>query len=139
MSFYLQLYVALVQTIRELVFNKAPIDLDNMKKILLWTTSFAALGVSSAHAADLPSTKSAPLVASAPLWTSFYAGLKAAYGFGVANNAQNYGWANLSAYNSVITAAITCSNSYMGLDIAQGASSAAGRLDIIFNIAKILS
>ncbi len=136
MSFYLQLYVALVQTIRELVFNKAPIDLDNMKKILLWTTSLAALGVSSAYAADLPSTKSAPLVASAPLWTGFYAGLNAGYGFGVANNAQNYGWANPSAYNSVITAAIAGSNSYMGRDIAQGGFIGGGQAGYNFQYGK---
>lgn len=69
-----------------------------MKKILLSTISLAALGVSSAYAADLPLTKSAPVAASAPLWTGFYAGLNAGYGFGVANNAQNYGWARLCTH-----------------------------------------
>lgn len=59
-----------------------------MKKLLI--TTVAALSASSALAADLPSRK-APVVppASAPLWTGFYAGLNAGYGWGTNNNAGN--------------------------------------------------
>ena len=42
-----------------------------MKKLLLSTISFAALGVTSAYAADLPSTKSASTAVSVPVWTVF--------------------------------------------------------------------
>ncbi|NDB69256.1 MAG: hypothetical protein EB015_14845, partial [Methylocystaceae bacterium] len=76
------------------------------------------------------------MAASAPLWTGFYAGLNAGYGFGVANNAQHYGWANPSAYSSVITAAIAGSNSYMGRDIAQGGFIGGGQTGYNFQYGK---
>ena len=72
-------------------------------------------------AADLPSRKEA-LVGEVftPLWHGFYAGLNAGYGFGTANNAQNYGWANPNYFNnSVYQVAFATSNSYMGRNIDQ--------------------
>jgi len=91
----------------------------DMKKILFSSVALVAIA-GSAIAADLPSSKSAP-VAPAPMWTGFYAGLNAGYGFGTANNAQNYGWANPNAFfNNVSSAAFAGANSYMGRDIAQG-------------------
>ena len=99
-----------------------------MKKILLSAASLAILS-GSALAADLPSRKEAvvaPVVA--PLWQGFYAGLNAGYGFGTANNAQHYGWANgnpgtfnTSGVNgSVQQAAFAGANSYLGRNIDQG-------------------
>jgi outer membrane immunogenic protein len=82
--------------------------------------SMPATLASSALTADLPSIKSAP-AAPAPLWTGFYAGLNAGYGFGTANNAQNYGWSNPSFFSSSAEqAAFAASYSYMGRNIAQG-------------------
>jgi outer membrane immunogenic protein len=91
-----------------------------MKKLFLSATAIATVMSASAIAADLPSIKSAP-VSPTPLWTGFYAGLNAGYGFGTANNAQNYGWANPNAfYNNVSAAAFAGANSYMGRNITQG-------------------
>jgi outer membrane immunogenic protein len=47
-----------------------------MKKLLLSSVALAAMA-GSAIAADLPSQKAPPVVAPAPLWTGFYAGLNA--------------------------------------------------------------
>lgn len=57
-----------------------------MKKLFLSATAIATVMSASAFAADLPSIKSAP-VAPVPLWTGFYAGMNAGYGFGTNNNA----------------------------------------------------
>ena len=60
-----------------------------MKSTLKITTAALVLSTGSAFAADLPSIKApppAPVVA--PLWTGFYAGLNAGYGF-AGNNTAN--------------------------------------------------
>ena len=100
-----------------------------MKKALLSAVSLAILS-GSALAADLPSRKEAvvaPVVA--PLWQGFYAGLNAGYGFGTANNAAQFGWANpayfnYSAYDAAQAgtqaAAFAGANSFMGQGITQG-------------------
>jgi outer membrane immunogenic protein len=92
-----------------------------MKKLFLSATAIATVMSVSAFAADLPSIKSAPATAPVPLWTGFYAGLNAGYGFGTANNAQNYGWSNRFPNGLLSTqAAFAASYSYMGRNIAQG-------------------
>jgi outer membrane immunogenic protein len=100
-----------------------------MKKALLSAVSLAILS-GSALAADLPSRKEAvvaPVVA--PLWQGFYAGLNAGYGFGTANNAQNYGWANPNYFNNnVDSAAFAGVNSYMGRNIYQGGFIGGGQI-----------
>lgn len=53
-----------------------------MKKFFLSATAIATVMSASAFAADLPSIKSAP-AAPPPLWTGFYAGLNAGYGWGL--------------------------------------------------------
>jgi outer membrane immunogenic protein len=91
-----------------------------MKKILLSAVSLAVLS-GSAFAADLPSRKEAvvaPVVA--PLWQGFYAGLNAGYGFGTANNAQQYGWGNPNYLGNLDSVAFAGVNSYMGRGIYQG-------------------
>lgn len=62
-----------------------------MKKLIISSTLFMASV--SASAADLPSIKAAPVSTPLPLWTRFYAGLNAGYGFGTNNaiNSVNYG------------------------------------------------
>ena len=87
----------------------------------VWLAVFST----SAIAADLPAVKSAPIIEPAPIWTGFYAGLNAGYGFGTANNAQNYGWANPnnllgSGIGKLGPVAFALANSYMGRDITQG-------------------
>lgn len=68
-------------------------DLDTkgkvMKKYLSTLVSVSVLVATSAIAADLP-TRKEPIAAlpPAPLWTGFYAGLNAGYGFGT--NSQSY-------------------------------------------------
>lgn len=52
-----------------------------MKKLILSSAALVAL-VGSAIAADLPSQKASPAVASAPLWNGFYVGLNAGGTFG---------------------------------------------------------
>jgi outer membrane immunogenic protein len=60
-----------------------------MRRLLLSTVAFAALG-GSALAADLPSTKEAPVYAApAPAWTGFYVGAFGGYGWG-----GNQSWSN---------------------------------------------
>lgn len=59
-----------------------------MKKYLL---SLSLLAASSASAADLPAIKSAP-VAQVPMWTGFYAGLNAGYGWGTNANTYSSAW-----------------------------------------------
>lgn len=61
-----------------------------MKK-LLTLASVAALAAGSALAADLPSRKAPPMLPPPPpppMWTGFYAGLNAGYGFGTNSNVQ---------------------------------------------------
>jgi outer membrane immunogenic protein len=48
-----------------------------MNKLLLSAASLVVMSSVTAFAADLPSIKSAPVVAPAPMWTGFYAGLNA--------------------------------------------------------------
>ena len=63
-----------------------------MKKLFLSATAIATVMSASAFAADLPSVKSAPVVAPAPIWTGFYAGLNTGYGFGTNDNAYASTW-----------------------------------------------
>lgn len=62
-----------------------------MKKIFLSATAIATVISASAFAADLPSIKSAPVTAPAPMWTGFYAGLNIGYGFGTSNSITTSG------------------------------------------------
>ena len=89
------------------------------------SAAWLAVFSTSAIAADLPAVKSAPIIEPAPMWAGFYAGLNAGYGFGTANNAQNYGWANPnnllgSGIGKLGPVAFALANSYMGRDITQG-------------------
>jgi outer membrane immunogenic protein len=63
-----------------------------MKRIFL-STALLALSVSAALAADLPYRKEPPVLPPPPprlpLWTGFYAGLNAGYGFGTNSNTQS--------------------------------------------------
>ncbi len=67
----------------------------------------------SASAADLPSIKAAPVSSPPPLWTGFYAGLNAGYGFGTNNaiNSVNYGaqksYLNIFASPSAVASAFS--------------------------------
>jgi outer membrane immunogenic protein len=61
-----------------------------MKTLLLASTLLASIAAGSAFAADLPSRK-APMLPPPPpppMWTGFYAGLNAGYGFGTNSNVQ---------------------------------------------------
>lgn len=80
------------------------------------------------YSSALPNIKGQPTVSPAPLWTGFYAGLNAGYGFGTANNAQQYGWAD-PAYQQQFTGyqdsgaatfALAASYSVLGRNITQG-------------------
>lgn len=62
-----------------------------MKKQFSYTVAILALVTGSALAADLPSIKSAPVTAPAPMWTGFYAGLNIGYGFGTSNSITTSG------------------------------------------------
>ena len=59
-----------------------------MKKLILSSVALVAMA-GTAIAADLPSIKSAPVVAPAPMWTGFYAGLNAGGTWG-AGGSVNY-------------------------------------------------
>jgi outer membrane immunogenic protein len=65
-----------------------------MKKLLL-SVAVLAISAGAALAADLPSRKGPPMLPPPPppppLWTGFYAGLNAGYGFGTSNNNQSIG------------------------------------------------
>jgi len=74
-----------------------------MKKFIFSIMQLAVLNFSSAIAADLPVINSALMTAPTPIWTGFYAGLNSGYGFGVYNNAQNYGWANSAYFGDLAT------------------------------------
>jgi outer membrane immunogenic protein len=69
-----------------------------MKKLLL-SAAVLALTAGAALAADLPSRKGPPKLPPPPppppLWTGFYAGLNAGYGFGTNDNSQSIGVATL--------------------------------------------
>ena len=60
-------------------------------KSLKAATALLLLTSASAVAADLPSIKSAPVAASVPIWTGFYAGLNIGYGFGTSNSITTSG------------------------------------------------
>jgi outer membrane immunogenic protein len=66
-----------------------------MKKFAL-SVAALALSASGAFAADLPSRKAEPYLPPPPppppMWTGFYAGLNAGYGFGTNSNVQNGVW-----------------------------------------------
>jgi outer membrane immunogenic protein len=93
-------------------------------KSLNASASLLLLGSVSALGADLPSIKSEPVGAPAPMWTGFYAGLNAGYGFGTSDNAMNYGWANPNlndfyrSNDAAVASAVAAS--YPGRNIAQG-------------------
>ena len=82
-----------------------------MKKLIISSTLFMASF--SASAADLPSIKAAPVSTPLPLWTGFYAGLNAGYGFGTNNaiNSVNYGaqksFLNILASPSAVASAFS--------------------------------
>jgi outer membrane immunogenic protein len=65
-----------------------------MKKLLL-SAAVLAISAGAALAADLPSRKGPPVLPPPPppppLWTGFYAGLNAGYGFGTNSNTQSIG------------------------------------------------
>jgi outer membrane immunogenic protein len=69
--------------------RNAPED-DVMKKITL-SVAALALSASGALAADLPTRKGPPVLPPPPppMWTGFYAGLNAGYGFGTNSNVQS--------------------------------------------------
>jgi outer membrane immunogenic protein len=72
---------------------------DAMKKIAL-SVAALALAAGSAFAADLPSRKGPPPMMAPPpppppMWTGFYAGLNAGYGFGTNDNTQSVSVASL--------------------------------------------
>jgi outer membrane immunogenic protein len=60
--------------------------------LLLWSSV-------SALAADLPSIKSAPVAAPAPMWTGFYAGLNIGYGFGTSNGSYTSAYPLLDTWD----------------------------------------
>lgn len=61
----------------------------DMKTLLLSAASLALM-TSAANAADLPSRKDEPLLP--PMWTGFYVGLNAGYGFGTNSNTTSSAW-----------------------------------------------
>ncbi|MGJ0509816.1 MAG: outer membrane protein [Methylocystis sp.] len=67
-----------------------------MKKLLI-SVATLALAAGTALAADLPTRKAPPMLPPPPppppMWTGFYAGLNAGYGFGTNNNPQSAVWA----------------------------------------------
>jgi outer membrane immunogenic protein len=74
-------------------------------KSLKAATALLLLTSASAVAADLPSIKSAPATAPAPMWTGFYAGLNVGYGFNTSNSITTSGvpydpWAEQQAFFS---------------------------------------
>ena len=69
-----------------------------------------------AIAADLPSIKSAPVIAPTPMWSGFYAGLNAGGTWANNNTAkiQEYG----TYYNPVLTASISPSFSCVSFNLS---------------------
>jgi outer membrane immunogenic protein len=69
-----------------------------MKKLLL-SAAVLAISAGAAVAADLPSRKGPPVLPPPPppppMWTGFYAGLNAGYGFGTNSNTQSIGLGSL--------------------------------------------
>jgi outer membrane immunogenic protein len=64
-----------------------------MRKPLLFLAALVIFGDAAALAADLPSSKTAPILPPPPpLWTGFYAGLNAGYGFGANSNITSGVW-----------------------------------------------
>ena len=100
-----------------------------MKKILLSVTSLAALSA-SAFAADLPASNDHASFAQLPMWTGFYAGFNAGYGFGVSSNAQQTGWANPDQEftGTADTMAYALANSSPGGGIMQGGFLGGGQI-----------
>jgi outer membrane immunogenic protein len=74
-----------------------------MKKILFAVSAVAlALSAGSAMAADLPYRKEAPVYVPPPpppMWTGFYAGLNAGYGWGTSSNATTVGVPVFDTFN----------------------------------------
>jgi outer membrane immunogenic protein len=82
---------------------------NNMKKLLL-SAAVLAISAGAALAADLPSRKGPPVLPPPPppppMWTGFYAGLNAGYGFGTNSNTQSISTAYLpydGKYKSITT------------------------------------
>ena len=76
-----------------------------MKKTVSLTTLALVLSAGSALAADLPSRKAEPMLPPPPppMWTGFYAGLNAGYGFGVSNGVYSSASGIDQFYNSYTT------------------------------------
>jgi outer membrane immunogenic protein len=89
-----------------------------MKKILFAVSAVAmALSAGSAMAADLPSYKAPPpvYIPPSPMWTGFYAGLNAGYGWGTTSNATTAG---LPVFDNAVSWDDDNSGSSAGLGLA---------------------
>jgi outer membrane immunogenic protein len=103
-----------------------------MKKLIL---SAAFICSTSAFAADLPSVKSAP-VATVPLWTRFYGGLNAGYGFATDQSVNNTGTSSIGIYNGAdyLTGLATTSPLNSGSNISQSGVVAGGQVGYNYQV-----
>jgi outer membrane immunogenic protein len=114
----------LLQEIKALRAENAALRSKNLKRETKFNRHTNTVPLVSDH----PSIKgeSEVAVVTTPVWQGFYAGMNAGYGFGTANNAQNYGWGNPNAdgiftrNNGLEPVAFAAANSYMGRNITQG-------------------